>query len=789
MIKYVSCFFLLFFSLTVYCQNGYTVEGIIKNKEKKPLESIVVKLTEHNDSLSKVKYYAITGKNGKFIIKNVVANDYDIQIVSLNYKDQTKQLKINDNLNLNEIILEEDIKQLDEVTIKAKKKILKQTDEGIKLNVAGTKLSDFNSLSEILSLSPNISMVNGIEIVGSKNIGIIFNGVQLKLKPSQIPVFLQSIKPKTVKNIEIIDRVDASYDTKISGIIKINTVDDVGTMGTLSSTLIYNDFFGLTNGFSIYYNKSKIRLYASAYKSDKKIKFTEDENQIIGDAFFYDGNATRELKRQERVAIVGLDYKIDSLNTISILYDFTEDNDKDFNILSATQINTPEAIDSLIVGDTKLDHLNKVHTVSLQYNKTLDSLNSYFRVSSDYVSDNFKNPYSQKQQFYANTIFVEETLTNQSYNTLHNIFGVQIDWNKNYANGANFKAGAKYSFGNIDEDYYFINKTTTQTLSNVFNYNENILSAYVSYRYKFKKSTLTLGLRNEYNFNTFGNNNRFDKKSDNFNILPTLYYVYNINKKNRTYFYFSKRIERPSYYQFNPSLQVSNAILQSSGNENLTPVDIYRFQTGYTFKNKYSAILRYDYRENVIISNSIFNDNTGITFSQPVNSGYFHNALMYISVPVKFTDWWESNNKINFRYTNYFSPLFINEDFEAFYNTFDSNHTFYLLRKIYINIDFNYIAKNKYLNTTNAAVFTSNFILSMPVIKDKFRFNLSITDLFKTQRNNYSRRINNIYSVTRSVFNSRGVYINFSYNFSSGKEIDDTLIEPIIEDEKRRSGH
>ncbi len=788
MIKYASCFFLLFFTLTVYCQNSYTVEGLIINKEKKPLESVVVKLIKHNDSLSKVKYYAITDKHGKFIIKNVVANDYDIQIVSLNYKDQTKQLKINDNLNL-KFILEEDVKQLDEVIVKAKKKILKQTDEGIKLNVAGTKLSDFNSMSEILSLSPNISMVNGIEIVGNKNIGIIFNGVQLKLKPSQIPVFLQSIKPKTVKNIEIIDRVDASYDTKISGVIKINTVDDVGTMGTLSSGLVYNDFFGLNNDFSIYYNKSKIRLYANVYKSDKKIKFTEEENQITGDAFFYDTNKSREFKRQERVATVGLDYKIDSLNTISVLYDFTEDNDKDFNILSATQINTPEAIDSLIVGDTKLDHLNKVHTVSLQYNKALDSLNSYFRVSSDYVSDNFKNPYAQKQQFYANTVFVEENLTNQSYNTLHNIFGLQIDWNKNYANGTNFKAGAKYSFGNIDEDYFFINKTTTQTLSNVFNYNENILSAYVSYRYKFKKSTLTLGLRNEYNFNTFGNNNRFDKKTDNFNILPTLYYVYNINKKNRTYFYFSKRIERPSYYQFNPSLQVSNAILQSSGNENLTPVDIYRFQTGYTYKNKYTAILRYDYRENVIILNSIFNDNTGITFSQPVNSGYFHYALVYLSIPVKFFDWWESNNKVNFKYTNYFSPLFLNEDFESFYSTFDSSHTFYLPRNIYINLGFNYVAKNKYLNTTNDAVFTSNFILSMPFIKDKFRFNLSITDLFKTQRNNYLRRINNIYSVTRSVLNSRGVYINFSYNFSSGKEIDDTLIEPIIEDEKRRSGH
>lgn len=785
MIKFIGVFLLLF-SFTVYSQNSYTIKGVVKNKENIPLESIAIKLLHKNTD--NVKYYTITDKNGIFAITNVIDGDYDIEIVSLNYKDYKKSLRVINNITLDEIILENDINMLDEVVIKVKKKILKQTDEGIRLNVEGTSLSNMNSISDILIFSPNISTANGIEIVGSKDIGIIFNGVKLKLKPSQIPAFLQSIKPKTVKNIEILDRIDSSNDTNISGVIKITTINDTGTMGSISSTLIYNDFFGATNDFSIYYNQSKIRLYANAYKSDKKMLFTSNENQIIDNEFFYNINNKRNFKRQERVAVIGLDYKIDSLNVLSVLYDYIEDNDKDFNISTNTQINSIEVIDSLIIADKKLDHLNKTHTISLQYNKTLDSLDSYFRISSDYVYDDYKIPYSQNQFFFSNNTFVEETLTNQLYSTLNNLFGTQVDWNKNYSNGNNLKLGAKYSFGNIDEDYFFINNTSNEVLSNIFNYNENLLVAYFSYKHKFKKSTLTIGLRNEYNFNKFGNNN-FDKKSDNFYILPTLYYVHNINKNNRTYFYFTKKINRPKYFQFNPSIQISNSSFQSSGNENLKPIEAYRFQVGYTYKKKYSAILRYDYRDNIIISNSVFNNETGITFSQPVNSGYFNYALMYVSIPIKFTEWWESNNKFNFKYTNYVSPLFLNENSESFYSTINSNHTFYLPHKIRINFGFNYIAKNKYLNVNYDDVFTSNFSLSAPIIKDKLRLYLSINDLLKTQRNNYSKIINNIYSYTNSVYNSRNIFVSLTYDFSSGKDIDDKLIKPITEDEKKRSTH
>ncbi len=786
MIKFIF-FFLLLFSFTVYSQNSYDIKGVVKNKENIPLESLAIKLLPKNTD--NVKYYTITDKNGNFTITDVINGDYDIEIVSLSYKDYKKSLRVISNINLNEIILENDINKLDEIVITAKKKILKQTDEGILLNVEGTNLSNMNSISDILNFSPNVSTANGIEIVGSKDIGIIFNDIKLKLKPSQIPAFLQSIKPKTVKNIEILDRLDSSNETNISGIIKITTTDDVGTMGSISSTLIYNDFFGLTNDFSIYYNHSKIRLYANIYKSDKKMLFTSSENQIINNEFFYNINDKRDFKRQERVAVIGLDYKIDSLNVLSVLYDYTEDNDKDFNISTNTQINSTEVIDSLIISDKKLDHLEKTHTISLQYNKILDSLNSYFRISSDYVYDDYKIPYSQNQQFFSINTFVEETLTNQLYSTLNNLFGTQIDWNKNYSNGNNLKLGAKYSFSNIDEDYFFVNNTSNEVLTNIFNYDENLLVAYFNYKHKFKKTTLTLGLRNEYNFNKFGNNNMFDKKTDNFNILPTLYLVHNINKTNRTYFYFTKKINRPKYFQFNPSIQISNSSFQSSGNESLKSVEAYRFQVGYTYNKKYSAILRYDYKENIIISNSVFNNETGITFSQPVNSGYFNYALMYISIPVKFTEWWESNNKFNIKYTNYISPLFSNEAFESFYSTLNSNHTFYLPHKIRINLGFNYVAKNKYLNVNFENVFTSNFSLSAPIIKDKLRFHLSINDLLKTQRNNYSKIINNIYSYTNSEYNSRSAFVSLTYDFSSGKDLDDTLIKPIIEDEKNRSTH
>ena len=211
---------------------------------------------------------------------------------------------------------------------------------------------------------------------------------------------------------------------------------------------------------------------------------------------------------------------------------------------------------------------------------------------------------------------------------------------------------------------------------------------------------------------------------------------------------------------------------------------------GYTYKRKYSVILKYEYKENLIISNSIFNNETGITYTKPINSGYQNSALLYFSIPVKIANWWKINNKISLISSDYKSPLFDDSNsFKSSYGTILFSNSFSLPSDIHINFDLNYTTKSNYLYIKNDAIFTSNFNLSVPIIKEKLNLYFSFNDLFNTQKSTSWKSINSIYSHTKSSSNSRSIYFSLTYDFSSGKEVDDTVIKPIIEDEKKRSGH
>ena len=772
--------FLFFFSICSYinAQDLSEIKGKVLDLNRNPIENIEIVL---KDSEEKIVNQTFTDESGYYYFY-VQPNSYTLQVVDYDKILYTAPIRIDNSIVLENIaVYYSNITNLEEVIIKVKKPIVKNTNDGFKLNIKGTKLEQKGNALDVLKYAPNVSTRNGIEILGNKNYIIIFNGKELHLDESQRLLFLESLKSDNIKNIEVIDRPDASIPSEVAAVLKIQSFINDGVSATLSTSASHNDFLGNTNSIDLFYGTNKYRIYSSFYNSRKKTEFSENSTRLI-DNYDYDINKTGRLDREEWNVVVGGDFYIDSLKTIGFLYDFIIDNDNNFETHSeydVTSSTNPNL--SKIIIDNLFEHKDLEHTFTLDYNQILDSLGSSLSGSLNYFFNKYKVPFKQDyQEIYAvgSDLFEKNE---QNSNDNKNLYGIKLDWNKVKKN-SNLKIGAKYAY-NTNTDTFNYNDNSddelilNNELSNKFNYDENNTAFYSSYRYNFKKSTLILGTRFEYKEFDFDNNENLKVSNNFFNFIPTLYY-----KINNVYFYFTKRLRYPGYYNYNPNLVKINDTEFSRGNPDLQPIQTYILQAGYNFKKKYSLTIQYGYTETHIYNlKSNFND--GSSISMLTNGGYHNYGRLYVNVPVKLFDWWKTINKLNFNYNDFYVPRVSSEDYKGFGMGIESSHSFYLSEDIELSIDVNHNTENYSLYTSYIDNFSTGLHLKIPVFKNS-RFNISLNDVFNTLHSGYQYDFNGVSFKTKSKYNTRTLTVGFTNNLSKGKEIDESYKESDIEKEK-----
>jgi len=145
-----------------------------------------------------------------------------------------------------------------------------QTETGVILNVSETRLQNLPSLLSILNFAPNISTNNGLKIFGSDDILVQLDGKDIQIDKSRISTFLETINPKIIESIEVIDRVDGSLEGNKSGIIKITTIKKDGFNGNINQNASYNKEFGYSTDAGLFYKREQLRIFGNYYHSRHK---------------------------------------------------------------------------------------------------------------------------------------------------------------------------------------------------------------------------------------------------------------------------------------------------------------------------------------------------------------------------------------------------------------------------------------------------------------------------------------------------------------------------------------
>ncbi|WP_037321392.1 TonB-dependent receptor domain-containing protein [Salegentibacter sp. Hel_I_6] len=623
MLSTLSAAFFLFFSLSGFAQSGpFKISGKVMDEEMNaPLEFATVSVVNANDPADVTG--VVTNTQGNFSIE-VPEGTYNVIVEFISY--ETKRFndrKVDSDLNLGTVSLGLDSDSLDEVLVQAETtQVSVQLDKkiyniGKDLTTAGGTVSD--ALNNVPSVSVDVE--GGISLRGNENVRILING-----KPSAMAGFgdsnvLSQLPAEAIERVEVITSPSARYDAEgTAGILNIilRQKETLGFNGSVNLNLGNPDNAGLSTNLN--YRTEKFNLFTNIgwryfdapqnnFSDTEYLRRFNSDGEIVRPE--YDRiREEREVQRLNRNynGNVGIEYFLTEQSSItaSLFYRYGEDED-------ITDNNSDRYIGGDLVEQTlrrelqseednsyqiSLNYQNKFNdeghelTADFQYENDAEIQNIF--INEDYTFATEVNP----QAFQREEVYTEE---NQKE------YLIQADYVLPLGENARFEAGYRGNFENEVTDYRLQqedlatgNLVTNDTLTNIFDYEENVNALYSQYGTKFGKFSFLLGLRlentqlkgdidsrlsDEELVEAFGFPIQTEFDNNYLGLFPTVNLIYELSsdggeEENITVGY-NRRINRPRGWFINPFPSRSSRTNVFQGNPNLQPAFASAFDIGY----------------------------------------------------------------------------------------------------------------------------------------------------------------------------------------------------------------
>ncbi|WP_298492753.1 outer membrane beta-barrel protein [uncultured Algibacter sp.] len=564
--------------VTLSAQNQVSGK-ILENNQ--PLEFANVILYE--EASKEVFIGVISDEKGDYIFNNVVNGNYYLEVSMLGFKTKKSEifkLEANKKLDFN---LTEEHQNLDEVVIKSKRPLIRQTAEKLIVDLEKSEMINSN-LQDVMKGVPGILVTNnGISYAGQSNIRILINGKTTDYMDME--TLLRDMPADNIARVELVEQPGAEFDAEGSGpIINIILKKNVklGTHGNFMGWFGEDEGLEYGTSASIASYKNKLNWQASAgysaptWREDLFIKRTvrnETYNQATIEP--YDPKSIR--------ASASIDYYLNDDHSIGIaVRKNSTDSDRDSR--SSNLITTPTTTDRLL-SKNSFNRDQEVFNINPYY----EFKNKAHNLTADFNFVDYKNDNT-------NTIssLPESTIayTNQRYlqNAKYQIKTYKADYSRLYSDDFKLSFGAKYSQVNTDSDLKSFNENNSggfnfdENASNRFLVDETIFALYSKINLTKGKWSFSGGLRFE-DSNTQGtsSSNNETRKREISKLFPSASISRKINDNLGASVSYSYRIRRPNYNTLNSFVTYYDPLSSDVGNENLKPSFTNRYQFNLTF--------------------------------------------------------------------------------------------------------------------------------------------------------------------------------------------------------------
>lgn len=579
--RYNIIFLLLICAHSVCAQ--FTVSGrVVDGKTSKPVPFATIALLNPSDS--SLVDGAIGSDKGLFLIDNVKPGIYRLLIRSIGYRDLIKDsVQVYGHLSLGDLLLSESVSELDAVVVTGKRSTVeaqlgkKVLNIGEDLSTAGATVTD--ALQRLPSVSTDIN--GGVSIRGSSNVIIYVNGKETQRDSKS----LQFLSAGALQKIEVITNPSAKYDAEgVGGIINLVFKKDAASDFKLETVISVSTPYRFSGGVNMQVSSQKLTGYLSGNIRRSDYENREERVRL---------NETSILERYENLVrsagngrtanlTAGLTYDIDTSFSLNFEYNYWRWEDIENGRQTNNFIYRGLQNESFLIRNRAReleDEMSLSFSLDKQWSKNR-SLKLLFNGGGE-VEDN-ESRYNLDDLDLAGSP-LGQTVRESKNTEDQALYQLTIDYTSPVSGFGAIETGVKF------DDIRFEIAQTLDFLSdelflpqNDFTITFKKYAGYFIHKMKWDRFEYGLGLRLEH-FSSIANQLTTGQINEQnvTRLFPSIQLVYKLTEKHQFAFNYSRRINRPGFFDLNPFVSFTDPLILEQGNPDLEPEFAHNYELSY----------------------------------------------------------------------------------------------------------------------------------------------------------------------------------------------------------------
>ena len=669
---------------------GHFYGKVVDEATGKPIEGASIQLSQNkmDTAIKKRRDFIVavmlTDKKGDFSIDKLpILANYQLLITAIGYQTYNEKVAFNLKMgggdmsqmlnavdkDLGNIKMAAVAKELQAVVVTADKSLVQMNIDRKVFNVDKSLTSIGGSAVDVMKNIPSVNVdIDGNVTLRNSTPQIFIDGRPTTLTLDQIPA-------DEIESVEIITNPSAKFDASGGGSGILNIVlkknRKAGYNGNVRANLDSRLRYGLGGDINI--KQGKINFFANTMYNQRKSLSTQSIQRVD----HLDG-VTAALSQNDKpenlghfaFGRAGFDYFADIRNTFTLSGVIVGGK---FSSTDLLNIDRDSTYPSYIARETGISNTNGNFTFN-NYGGTLSYKHNFAKPNKDITADinynyskNSNNSIFSTQYFNLDNtpktpLFQQQTLGG---GTTKYFIG-QTDYTDPISDKIKLEAGLRAAVRNYSSynENYFYNTALSKYqsipgLDSKYQFTDQVYAAYTTFSQKIKNFTYQVGGRiesSEYSGKLVDSNQVF-KNSYPFSFFPSVFLTQKINDKQDIQLNYSRKINRPNFFQLIPYYDFSDSLNISRGNPNLVPEFTNLFELNYDlnlkngnniiatayYRHTNDLITRYQYRDknpNPLRSDSIF-------ISSYANASSSSAYGLEVTSTNKIAPWWSLTSNVN----------------------------------------------------------------------------------------------------------------------------------------------
>lgn len=754
----------------IFLNQGNISGKVIDKQNNEALPYVSITIREEGKVISG----GITKDNGSFTVSNLPLKTLQIEVIFMGYKKYETSITLSvetRSADLKTIFLEEETKQLAEISVVKEKSTMEQKIDRKVITVGKDLIAAGATAADIMNNIPSVSVDqqnNTVSLRGNENVRVFIDGKPSNLSAAQA---LQQIPSTSIKQIELITNPSAKYNPEgMSGIINIllNKNSNLGFNGNFNSGVNFGKSPKFNGSIDLNYRINKFNFYTT-YSMNHGKKF--NKGLIHWDKYAssedYDISFDINPFQKNHFSKLGTDFYLNDNNTISF-YTIQSFNSPVTTFKNGVNYSNPITPDNMQIQNATGKEKNQTYNLAYKHKfekpeKTLD-IEFNYNLTEEPENSTFKD---------VNFVLLK---TNNISLDGKNFIG-NIDYSSPLNENSKMEVGLESRIDGTRNKFLLNNSFDSD-----FKFNRNIQSAYGNYNIQMGKWSYQLGLRLE-SYDVKGTFKKAGQNDDTFKdyiftFYPSAFVTYTSSEKNTFNFNYSRRVDRPNMEQVNEIRQWSGVTVEQIGNSNLKPQFTNSLEANYTRKVKMGsltsgAFFRYikDDISQILTTNPYDSNKQLLTFTNfEKNSEYG----IEVSGNLDLNKWWNTNFGVDSYFKNNKGIIedrngnLVEKEINATLFNTRMNHTFKVTKDIRLIWFTMYRAGERSLQFTNGNMWKTDLGARMNLFNGKGTVSVRYNDVFNTMRSTFHSsdpaKINGTFR-----WESQTLNVNLSYRFGDGK--------------------